>query len=100
MPEITDQGQSGRGLKGQPEADEARRIKAEQRALDARPAVKTIAEHTVKKGETLSHIALAYYGSAARENWMQIYEANKDVLGDNYNLIRPGQVLKIPELKE
>jgi nucleoid-associated protein YgaU len=55
-------------------------------------------EHTVTEDETLSHIALKYYGSAAKEKWMVIYEANKDVIGDNPNIIVPGQVLKIPEL--
>jgi nucleoid-associated protein YgaU len=55
-------------------------------------------EHTVAEDEALSHIALKYYGSAAKEKWMVIYEANKDVIGDNPNIIVPGQVLKIPEL--
>jgi nucleoid-associated protein YgaU len=57
-----------------------------------------IAEHTVKSGETLSQIAQHYYGSAAQEKWMAIYEANKEVIGDNPSLVRAGQVLKIPAL--
>jgi nucleoid-associated protein YgaU len=56
-------------------------------------------EHTVAAGETLSEIALKYYGSAVKDKWMKIYEANKAVIGENPNLIRPGQVLKIPELE-
>jgi nucleoid-associated protein YgaU len=56
------------------------------------------AEHTVKEEETLSHIALKYYGSAVKDKWMVIYNANKAVIGDNPNVIVPGQVLKIPEL--
>lgn len=56
------------------------------------------AEHTVASGETLSGLALKYYGSAEREKWMAIYEANKDVIGADSNVIKPGQVLKIPEL--
>ena len=66
----------------------------------AKPAAapQYLTEHTVAEGETLSHIALKYYGSAAREKWMAIYEANKAVIGDNPNLIRIGQVLKIPKL--
>jgi len=63
-----------------------------------KPAGKIIAEHTVAAGETLSHIALKYYGSAAKEKYMAIYEANKDIIGDNPNVVKPGQVLKIPEL--
>jgi nucleoid-associated protein YgaU len=61
-------------------------------------APKYMAEHTVSGDETLSHISLKYYGSAAKDKWMIIYEANKDVIGDNPNTIRAGQVLKIPEL--
>ena len=59
---------------------------------------KYIAEHTVSGDDTLSHIALKYYGSAIKEKWMIIYEANKAVIGDDPNKIRPGLVLKIPEL--
>jgi nucleoid-associated protein YgaU len=62
------------------------------------PAQKFKAQHTVASGETLSDIALKHYGSAAKENWMAIYEANKDVIGDNPNVIKPDQILKIPEL--
>ena len=56
---------------------------------------KFIAEHTVKKGDTLSAIAKKYYGSATKPLWEVIQKANniKDA-----NLIYPGQVFKIPEL--
>jgi nucleoid-associated protein YgaU len=57
-----------------------------------------MAEHTVVSGETLSHISLKYYNSATKPKYMVIYEANKDVIGDNPNLIIPGMVLKIPKL--
>jgi nucleoid-associated protein YgaU len=56
-----------------------------------------LSEHTVIAGETLSQIALKYYGSAVKEKWMLIYEANKQVIGDDPNRIHPGQVLKIPK---
>lgn len=59
-----------------------------------------LAEHTVAQGETLSHISLKYYGSAVKAKYMIIYEANKDVIGDNPNMIRPGTVLNIPKLEE
>ena len=58
------------------------------------------AEHTVVSGDTLSGMAQKYYGSAAREKWMAIYEANKETIGDNPSLIRVGQVLQIPELDD
>ena len=50
--------------------------------------------YTVQSGDTLSHIALHYYGNAGR--WPEIYETNKQVIGSNPNLIFPGQVLCIP----
>ena len=64
----------------------------------AAPKVEYIAEHVMKPDETLSHLSLKYYGSAAREKWMIIYEANKDVIGDNPAHVHPGTVLKIPKL--
>lgn len=54
------------------------------------PAVTT---YKVKSGDTLSHIALQFYGSAVR--WREIYEANKDVI-KNPGMIYPGQELTIP----
>ena len=49
--------------------------------------------YTVQKGDTLSAIAKEVYGKASA--WKQIFEANRDQL-DNPDLIKPGQVLKIP----
>lgn len=59
---------------------------------------KFIAEHVVAAGDSLSKIAQRYYKSGDRDKWMRIYEANKDVIGDDPSLIKPGQVLKIPRL--
>jgi nucleoid-associated protein YgaU len=50
--------------------------------------------YTVQKGDTLSAIAQHHYGKASR--WHAIFEANRDQL-DNPDLIRPGQVLKLPQ---
>lgn len=49
--------------------------------------------YTVKSGNTLSHIALHYYGSAGRASFMKIAEANGIA---DANKIRVGQKLKIP----
>lgn len=49
--------------------------------------------YTVRSGDTLSHIALRYYGSAGRGAYMKIAEANG--IADP-NRIRVGQQLKIP----
>jgi len=49
--------------------------------------------HLVEKGDTLSKIAKQYYGDS--KLYMQIFDANKDVLKDP-NLIKVGQKLRIP----
>ena len=48
--------------------------------------------YTVKSGDTLSEIG-QQHGVA----WRDIHEANKDVIGDNPDKIRPGQKLRIPK---
>jgi nucleoid-associated protein YgaU len=50
--------------------------------------------YTVKAGDTLSKIAKEHLGNA--NAYMSIFEANKDQLTDP-DVIKPGQVLKIPE---
>jgi len=50
--------------------------------------------YTVQQGDTLSHIAQHHYGKASR--WHAIFEANRDQI-DDPDLIRPGQVLRLPE---
>lgn len=52
--------------------------------------------HTVRAGDGLSKIALTYYGNMYK--WPVIFEANRDVIGRNPDLIRPGQRLLVPEL--
>lgn len=49
--------------------------------------------YTVKAGDTLSEIAQRHYGQARR--WQAIFEANRDQL-DDPDMIRPGQVLRLP----
>lgn len=53
-----------------------------------------IAKHTVAEGETLGHIAKKYYDNA--NLYPIIYEANKDVIGANADLVKVGQILRIP----
>jgi nucleoid-associated protein YgaU len=50
--------------------------------------------YTVKSGDNLSKIAKKHLGDANR--WQEIYQANKAVIGDNPDLIKPGQQLRIP----
>ena len=57
---------------------------------------KEVKKHTVAAGDTLSAISKKYYDDANK--YMKIYEANKDVIGDDPNMIKPGQELVIPKL--
>ncbi len=49
--------------------------------------------YTVAPGDSLSKIAKQFYGNA--NDYMKIFEANKDKLSDP-NVIKPGQQLTIP----
>lgn len=51
--------------------------------------------YTVKRGDCLWNIARSFYGNGAL--YTKIYEANRGVIGNNPNLIYPGQVFIIPE---
>lgn len=77
--------------------EEAARKEAEAKAAASAPKyTQFIAEHTVVAGDNLSFISQKYYGHQG--NFRLIYEANKDIIGDNMNIIRPGQKLRIPKL--
>lgn len=53
--------------------------------------------YAVKSGDTLTAIAQQLYGDGSR--WRAIYEANRNVIGSNPNLIRPSQKLVVPALQ-
>ena len=48
--------------------------------------------YVVEQGDNLTRIAEKVCGN---DNWKKIYDDNKDVIGDNPNLIYPGQWLCI-----
>ena len=48
----------------------------------------------VNKGDSLWRIARQQYGDGSL--WRQIYEENREVIGENENVISPGQVLALP----
>jgi len=76
------------------EALEMLGAQAKEAAKAERPSLPTV--HEVVSGDTLSAIALKYYGNAAL--WTEIYKANKHVIGDDPGKIFPGQKLDIPAL--
>ena len=51
--------------------------------------------YTVRAGENLRHIALRLYGD--QDRWTEIYEANKDLVGDDPNNLWVGLSLTIPQ---
>ncbi|MBL8817860.1 MAG: LysM peptidoglycan-binding domain-containing protein [Planctomyces sp.] len=51
--------------------------------------------YIIQRGETLSHIALHYYGDASK--WNLIYDANRAVIGSSPNMIRVGLKIQIPK---
>ena len=84
-------------------AEAKAKVEAEAAKLKAEAEAKKnaiLATHVVASGETLSHIALKHYGHATPPYYKLIYEFNKDVIGDNINIIVPGQELRIPVLPE
>ena len=58
------------------------------------PAHAAMQTYTVQAGDTLSGIAKRLLGNA--NSYMEIFNANRDVL-TNPDMIKPGQVLKIPQ---
>lgn len=66
----------------------------DNRLLVAAPAPEA-RYYTVLKGDTLSEIALSFYGDMRKYN--HIFEANRPMLSSP-DLIYPGQVLRIPRL--
>ena len=53
--------------------------------------------YTVQPGDSLFSIAQQAYGDGSQ--WERIYNANKQVIGNDPNHIVPGEVLFIPEVK-
>ena len=73
-----------------PESNESHREYPKDQAMTETP-MKT---YTVDSGDNLSAIAKQELGDANR--WREIYELNKDVIGNNPDLIQPGMELKLP----
>jgi LysM repeat protein len=68
----------------------------ETRASETSPEPSSPEKYTVVKGDCLWNIAKKYYNDGSK--YTVIYNANKDIVGANPNLIYPGQVLTIPTL--
>ena len=64
------------------------------RETDNSPEPAQAQTYTVKSGDSLWKIAKRFYGDGSK--YTLIYNANKDTIGGNPNLIYPGQVFTIP----
>ena len=65
-------------------------------APSASPAAGGGAEQTreIQSGDTLQSIAEEVYGDAGQ--WQRIYDANRDVIGNDPNALKIGTTLRIP----
>jgi nucleoid-associated protein YgaU len=66
-------------------------------SVDTTPADGSARTYTVQSGDTLSEIAQRQLGRASA--WQAIFDANRDQIEDP-DLIRPGQVLRLPDLSD
>jgi nucleoid-associated protein YgaU len=62
------------------------------------PGSQILTTHKLASGETLSGLALKYYGNATKPYWTLIANANLALVGENGRKGQPGMVLKIPVL--
>jgi ABC-type amino acid transport substrate-binding protein/phage tail protein X len=53
--------------------------------------------YVVQPGDTLSKIARKYYGKERATSWQRIFEANRNVIGDDPARLRVGMNLQIPK---
>lgn len=79
------------------DADAAAAAKA---VADAADQFEVIKEHTLTYDDTLSALALHFYGHATPEYWGLIILANKNTIGDKVKDYTPGKVIKIPKLPD
>ena len=74
------------------EIDETKPTSPPREEVNKPPVLRT---HTVVRGDNLYNITRTKTGNP--QNWRELYELNKVTIGNNPNLIFPGQVLNIPE---
>jgi NitT/TauT family transport system substrate-binding protein len=81
------------GLESKPTAGTKEKVASAKRPSTGGAEGKSY-EYTVKAGDTLSHLALRYYGKAME--WQRIYEANRETL-KNPHYIYIGQKIIVPD---
>lgn len=71
------------------------------RQLRHRQPADQASEVTVRPGDSLWSLSAARLGPFASDvdialDWPRLYQANRDIIGGNPHLLRPGQVLRLP----
>lgn len=56
--------------------------------------------HVVQTGENLTQIAQAYYGPEHASHWITLYNFNRELIGENPDVIQLGMELLIPDISE
>ena len=69
--------------------------KAQQAVARLEPSIDTSKEYRVVPGDSLHKIAMKLYGKPAKSD--DLYELNKDKIGDDSSRVKVGMVLKLPE---
>lgn len=54
--------------------------------------------HQVQPGENLTMIAQTHYGSEHAAHWITLYNFNRELIGENPDLIQAGMELLIPDI--
>jgi hypothetical protein len=71
------------------------------RGLRVRDPSDRLPEVTVRAGDSLWSLSAARLGPMASDvdiarDWPGLYQANRDIIGENPHLLRPGQLLRLP----
>jgi nucleoid-associated protein YgaU len=69
--------------------------RTQQPAAKQEPAIDSAKEYRVAPGDSLHKIAVKLYGKPAKAD--DLYELNKDKIGDDSSRVKVGMVLKLPE---
>lgn len=56
--------------------------------------------HVVQPGENLTAIAKAYYGAEHAAHWITLYNFNREIIGDDPDLIQVGMEILIPDISQ
>ena len=78
-----------------PDASTFSAPKAQLAGARQEPAIDPTKEYRVQPGDSLHKIAVKLYGKAGRAD--DLYEANKDKIGDDSSRLKVGTVLKLPD---